>query len=168
MDYPIDSKETANHSVRLWFFENSPFLDDTVARLIEQFEHKKTYQTGFNELSNAKATVIIDKTTDNRRADPYAPITPGAEGNFKLDWKIKSGILHQIDYQLPRERTSESKSVEMYTLFGIGLGMLNLVIFGIEKRKKKLKQDKIDSSDYDDKKEETIDKMKSLWKNLRN
>ncbi len=137
LDKPIDSKQSAHHSVRLWFSESSPFLDTVVADLVRQFNHTKSYNTGFDELTRAKATVIIDKSTDNRVRHPDAPDVQGPEDDVQIDWEIQSGILHQIDYEVPRERDHASKMTISTAMFGILLGIINLSIFAIEQRKRK-------------------------------
>jgi len=137
LDEIIDSKQSAHHSVRLWFSESSPFLDTTIADLVRQFNHTKSYNTGFDELTRAKATVIFDKSTDNRQSNPPAPIVLGPKDDVQIDWEIQSGILHQIDYEVPRERDYASKMTLSTAMFGILLGIINLAIFSIDQRKKK-------------------------------
>ncbi|MFB5608492.1 MAG: hypothetical protein ACE5RG_10385, partial [Candidatus Nitrosomaritimum yanchengensis] len=60
-------------------------------------------------------------------------------GTIQLDWPLQGGVLHQIDYQLPSERNLESQTLYYTALFGIGLGITNLAIYGAEQRSKKLK-----------------------------
>jgi hypothetical protein len=51
-------------------------------------------------------------------------------------------VLHQIDYQLPAERNLETQTLYYTALFGIGLGITNLAIYGADQRSKKVKNDK--------------------------
>ena len=111
--------------------------------MIKQFNpHKKPYNTGFNDVENALATVIFDKSTDSFAAIPNAPIVPGPRPNtIQLDWDIEGGRPHQIDYQLPEERKLESRLLYYTALFGIGLGITNLAIYGAEQSSRKVKED---------------------------
>ncbi len=64
---------------------------------------------------------------------------------FQLDWPIESGILHQIDFQIPAERNLEKDMLYYTALFGIGLGITNLAIYGAGQRSRKVKNDKQNS-----------------------
>jgi hypothetical protein len=144
LDEPIDQKQAFRHSVRLWFSQVNPLLDQEIPPLIKQFNpHRKPYKIGFDDVAEAKATVILDKSSDSFAPTPNAPIIPGPrEGTIQLDWPLQGGVLHQIDYQLPAERNLESQTLYYTALFGIGLGITNLAIYGAEQRSKKLKIDK--------------------------
>jgi len=146
LDNRIDQKQSAHHSVRLWFHESSPLLDTDVAQLVRQYnQEQKKYHVGFDEMQNTKATIRLDKTSDSFGITPEAPIVPGPGGEvFQLDWDIKSGILHQIDYQIPSERNLETQMINYTALFGIGLGITNLAIYGAQQRSDKLKDQKRD------------------------
>ena len=54
-------------------------------------------------------------------------------------------VLHQIDYELPTERDVESKMLYYTAVFGIGLGITNMAIYGAEQRSKKVKADRVNS-----------------------
>ena len=137
LDKQIDQKQSAFHSVRLWFFDRSPFLDTKVSSLVGQYnQERKSYLVGFSNLDNAKATVILDKTSDSFRPTPNAPLVPGPERSLQVDWSIQSGVLHQMDWQLPAERNLETQMINYTALFGIALGITNLAIFGMEQRKR--------------------------------
>jgi len=143
LDEPIDQKQSFRHSVRLWFSEENPLLQPEIPPLIKQFNpHRKPYHTGFDEIPKAKATIIFDKSSDSFGPTPDAPIVPGTKPNtIQLDWSIDGGILHQIDYQLPSERNLETQLLYYTALFGIGLGITNLAIYGAEQRGKKVLAD---------------------------
>jgi hypothetical protein len=143
LDEPIDQKQSFRHSVRLWFSEENPLLQPEIPPLIKQFNpHRKPYHTGFDEIPKAKATIIFDKSSDSFGPTPDAPIVPGTKPNtIQLDWSINGGILHQIDYQLPSERNLETQLLYYTALFGIGLGITNLAIYGAEQRGKKVLDD---------------------------
>jgi len=142
LDNRIDQKQSAHHSVRMWFYESSPLLDTEIAKLVRPFNpDRKQYNVGFDELENAKATIRLDKTSDSFGITPQTHIVPGPGGDvFQLDWDIQSGILHQIDFQIPAERNLETQMLNYTALFGIGLGITNLAIFGAEQRSRKVKQ----------------------------
>ena len=152
LDELIDQKQSFRHSVRLWFSQTNMLLDLDIPPLIKQFNpHKKPYNIGFNDVESAIATIIFEKSTDSFAAIPDAPILPGPRPNtIQLDWPIKGGILHQIDYQLPQERKLETQMLYYTALFGIGLGITNLAIFGMEQRKR-IKQIKEDNQKGDSK-----------------
>ena len=152
LDELIDQKQSFRHSVRLWFSQTNMLLDLDIPPLIKQFNpHKKPYNVGFNDVESAIATIIFEKSTDSFAAIPDAPIVPGPRPNtIQLDWPIKGGILHQIDYQLPQERKLETQMLYYTALFGIGLGITNLAIFGMEQRKR-IKQIKEDNQKRDSK-----------------
>jgi len=152
LDELIDQKQSFRHSVRLWFSQTNMLLDLDIPPLIKQFNpHKKPYNTGFDDVESALATVIFDKSTDSFAAIPSAPIVPGPRPNtIQLDWDIEGGRLHQIDYQIPIERKLESQMLYYTALFGIGLGITNLAIFGMEQRKR-IKQIKEDNQKGDSK-----------------
>ena len=152
LDELIDQKQSFRHSVRLWFSQTNMLLDLDIPPLIKQFNpHKKPYNIGFNDVESAIATIIFEKSTDSFAAIPNAPIIPGPRPNtIQLDWPIKGGILHQIDYQLPQERKLETQMLYYTALFGIGLGITNLAIFGMEQRKR-IKQIKEDNQKGDSK-----------------
>ena len=59
---------------------------------------------------------------------------------IQLDWDIEGGRLHQIDYQLPIERKVESQMLYYTAMFGIGLGITNLAIYGADQRSRKIKE----------------------------
>jgi len=147
LDNRIDQKQSAHHTVRLWFYESSPLLDPEIANLVRPFNpDRKPYNVGFNELEDAKATIRLDKTSDSFGITPAAPIIPGPGGKvFQLDWPIESGILHQIDFQIPAERNLEKDMLYYTALFGIGLGITNLAIYGAGQRSRKVKEDKQNS-----------------------
>lgn len=152
LDELIDQKQSFRHSVRLWFSQTNMLLDLDIPPLIKQFNpHKKPYNIGFNDVESAIATIIFEKSTDSFSAIPDAPILPGPRPNtIQLDWHIKGGILHQIDYELPQERKLETQMLYYTALFGIGLGITNLAIFGMEQRKR-IKQIKEDDQKGDSK-----------------
>ncbi len=143
LDELIDQKQSFRHSVRLWFSQTNMLLDLDIPPMIKQFNpHKKPYNIGFNEVESAIATIIFEKSTDSFAAIPNAPIVPGPRPNtIQIDWPIEGGILHQIDYQLPQERKLETQMLYYTALFGIGLGITNLAIFGSEQRGRKIKED---------------------------
>ena len=149
----------SRHSVRLWFSEENPLLEPEIPPLIKQFNpHRKPYHIGFDEIPEAKATVIFDKSSDSFGPTPDAPIVPGLKPNtIQLDWRIDGGILHQIDYQLPSERNLETQLLYYTALFGIGLGITNLAIYGAEQRSKKVKTDKMQESISDKYEKDAID-----------
>ncbi len=144
LDEPIDQKQSFRHSVRLWFSQVNPLLDQDIPPLIKQFNpHRKPYNIGFDNVADAKATIILDKSSDSFAPTPDAPITPGPRpGTIQLDWPIQGGVLHQIDYQLPKERNLETQMLYYTALFGIGLGITNLAIFGAEQRNKQVKSER--------------------------
>ena len=119
-------------------------LDLEIPKLIKQFNpHKKPYNTGFNDVESAIATIIFDKSADSFASTPNAPIVPGPRPNtIQLDWDIEGGRLHQIDYQLPIERKVESQMLYYTALFGIGLGITNLAIFGADQRSRQVRESK--------------------------
>ena len=143
LDELIDQKQSFRHSVRLWFSQSNMLLDLDIPPLIKQFNpHKKPYNIGFNHIESEMVTVIFHKSTDSFESTPNAPIVPGPRPNtIQLDWEIEGGILHQIDYQIPSERKLESQLLYYTALFGIGLGITNLAIFGSEQRSRKIKED---------------------------
>ncbi len=151
LDNRIDQKQSSHHSVRMWFYESSPLLDTEIAKLVRPFNpDRKQYNVGFDELENAKATIRLDKTSDNFGIIPLTHIVPGPGGDvFQLDWDIQSGILHQIDFQIPAERNLETQMLNYTALFGIGLGITNLAIFGAEQRSRKVKQKRKKNSKAD-------------------
>ena len=105
--------------------------------------HRKPYNIGFDSVAEAKATIILDKSSDSFAPTPNAPIIPGPRpGTIQLDWPLQGGVLHQIDYQLPAERNLETQTLYYTALFGIGLGITNLAIYGADQRSKKVKNDK--------------------------
>jgi len=142
LDELIDQKQSFRHSVRLWFSQTNMLLDLDIPPLINQFNpHKKPYSTGFNDVESAIATVILDKSTDSFAVTPNAPIVPGPRPKtIQLDWDIEGGRLHQIDYQLPIERKVESQMLYYTAMFGIGLGITNLAIYGADQRSRKIKE----------------------------
>jgi len=143
LDELIDQKQSFRHSVRLWFSQTNMLLDLDIPPMIKQFNpHKKPYNIGFNEVQSAKATIIFEKSTDSFAAIPDAQIIPGPRPNtIQIDWPIEGGILHQIDYQLPQERKLETQMLYYTALFGIGLGITNLAIYGAEQRSNKVKEE---------------------------
>jgi hypothetical protein len=145
LDEEIDQKQAFRHSVRLWFSEENPLLDPELPQYIKPLnEHRKPYEIGFNEVPEAKATIIFEKSTDSFSPTPDAPIVPGPKPNtIQLDWIIEGGILHQIDYQVPAERNLETQLLYYTALFGIGLGITNLAIYGADQRSKKVKDDNL-------------------------
>ncbi|MFB5645786.1 MAG: hypothetical protein ACE5R3_04205 [Nitrosopumilaceae archaeon] len=159
LDNQIDQKQSSHHSVRLWFYESSPLLDTEIAKLVRQFNPDRIpYNVGFEELENAKATIRLDKTSDSFGITPEAPIVPGTDGKvFQLDWSIQSGILHQVDYQIPAERNLETQMLNYTALFGIGLGITNLAIYGAEQRSKRLKKLRTKKSKSDQFAKDAID-----------
>ena len=159
LDEPIDQKQSFRHSVRLWFSEENPLLEPEIPPLIKQFNpHRKPYHTGFDEIPEAKATIIFDKSSDSFGPTPDAPIVPGPKPNtIQLDWHIDGGILHQIDYQLPSERNLETQLLYYTALFGIGLGITNLAIYGAEQRGKNVKADNMRESISDKHEKDAID-----------
>jgi hypothetical protein len=159
LDEPIDQKQSFRHSVRLWFSEENPLLEPEIPPLIKQFNpHRKPYHIGFDEIPEAKVTVIFDKSSDSFGPTPDAPIVPGPKPNtIQLDWHIDGGILHQIDYQLPSERNLETRLLYYTALFGIGLGITNLAIYGAEQRSKKVKADKMQELILDRYEKDAID-----------
>jgi len=77
LDNRIDQKQSAHHTVRLWFYESSPLLDPEIANLVRPFNpDRKPYNVGFNELEDAKATIRLEKTSDSFGITPDAPIIP--------------------------------------------------------------------------------------------
>jgi len=144
LDEQIDQKQSFRHSVRLWFSQTNMLLDLDIPPLIKHFNpHKKPYDTGFNDVESAIATIIFDKSADSFAATPNAPIVPGPRPNtIQLDWDIEGGRLHQIDYQLPIERKVESQMLYYTALFGIGLGITNLAIFGADQRSRQVREAK--------------------------
>jgi hypothetical protein len=144
LDKVIDQKQSFRHSLRLWFSQTNMLLDLEIPKLIKQFNpHKKPYNTGFNDVESAIATIIFDKSADSFAATPIAPIVPGPRPNtIQLDWDIEGGRLHQIDYQLPIERKVESQMLYYTALFGIGLGITNLAIFGADQRSRQVREAK--------------------------
>ena len=158
-DQPLDQKQSFRHGIRLWFSEENPLLEPEIPPLIKQFNpHKKPYTVGFNEVSDKKATVIFDKSADSFAPFPNAPIVPGPRPNtIQLDWQLKGGILHQIDYQLPQERNQETQFLYYIALFGIGLGISNLAIYGAERRSEKLQRDREEKFQTDKYPKDAID-----------
>ena len=144
LDEQIDQKQSFRHSVRLWFSQTNMLLDLDIPPLIKHFNpHKKPYNTGFNDVESAIATIIFGKSADSFAATPNAPIVPGPRPNtIQLDWDIEGGRLHQIDYQLPIERKVESQMLYYTALFGIGLGITNLAIFGADQRSRQVREAK--------------------------
>ena len=144
LDEPIDQKQSFRHSVRLWFSQVNPLLNQEIPPLIKQFNpHRKPYNIGFDNVADAKATIILDKSSDSFAPTPNAQIIPGPRpGTIQLDWSLQGGVLHQIDYQLPEERNLETQTLYYTALFGIGLGITNLAIYGAEQRSKKVKNDR--------------------------
>ena len=140
-------------------YESSPLLDTYIAKLVRPFNPDRIpYIVGFDEIENAKATIRLDKTSDSFGITPDANIVPGPSGDvFQLDWQIQSGILHQIDYQLPAERNLETQMFNYTALFGIGLGITNLAIFGAEQRSRKLMSDRKNNSKIDKYQKDTTD-----------
>jgi len=143
LDELIDQKQSFRHSVRLWFSQTNMLLDLDIPPMIKQFNpHKKPYNIGFNKVESAIATIIFEKSTDSFAAIPDVPIVPGPRPNtIQIDWSIEGGILHQIDYQLPQERKLETQMLYYTALFGIGLGVTNLAIYGAQQRSKETKED---------------------------
>lgn len=141
LDNKIDQKQSAHHTVRLWFYESSPLLDTEIAKLVRQYNpDRKQYNIGFDEIKeNANVVVRLDKTSDSFKITPETHIVPGPNRDvFQLDWNINSGILHQVDYQIPAERNLETQMINYTALFGIGLGITNLAIYGAEQRSRKI------------------------------
>jgi len=159
LDEPIDQKQSFRHSVRLWFSEENPLLESEIPPLLTNLnKHRKPYHVGFDEVPEAKATVIFHKSSDSFAPTPNAPIVPGSKPNtIQLDWLIEGGILHQIDYQLTEERKLETKLLYFTALFGIGLGITNLAIYGAEQRSKKVKDDHKQASIIDNYQKDAID-----------
>ena len=62
---------------------------------------------------------------------------------MEVDWPLQEGVLHQIDYQLLSERFLETQMLYYTALFGIGLGITNLAIYGAEQRSRKVKADRL-------------------------
>lgn len=144
LDEVIDQKQSFRHSVRLWFSQTNMLLDLDIPPLLKQFNpYKKPYNTGFNDVESAIATIIFDKSADSFASTPNAPIVPGPRPNtIQIDWDIEGGRLHQIDYQLPIERKVESQMLYYTALFGIGLGITNLAIFGADQRSRQIQETK--------------------------
>ena len=144
LDEIIDQKQSFRHSVRLWFSQTNMLLDLDIPPLLKQFNpYKKPYNTGFNDVESAIATIIFDKSADSFASTPNAPIVPGPRPNtIQIDWDIEGGRLHQIDYQLPIERKVESQMLYYTALFGIGLGITNLAIFGADQRSRQIRETK--------------------------
>jgi len=145
----------------LWFSEVNPLLDPKIPPLIKEFNpHRKPYNVGFDHVADAKATVILDKSSDSFAPTPNAPIIPGPRPRtIQLDWSLQGGVLHQIDYQLPLERNLETQMLYYTALFGIGLGITNLAIYGAEQRSKKVKEDSKRKSKINDYLEDSIDDL---------
>jgi len=160
----IDQKQSFRHSVRLWFSEVNPLLDMEISPLVRQFNpDRKTYHVGFNEIDSAMATIILDKSSDSFGPTPDAPIVPGPRPNtIQLDWEIEGGILHQVDYQLPLERKLESQMINYTALFGIGLGITNMAIYGADRRSQKIKEDKQKNYQLDKYQKDAIDESSHL------
>jgi len=144
LDEPIDQRQSFRHSVRLWFSQENPLLESEIPPLLKNLnKHRKPYHIGFDEIPDAKATVIFDKGSDSFAPTPNADIVPGSKADtIQLDWLVKGGILHQIDYQLTGERDLETKLLYYTAVFGIGLGVLSLALYGAEKRNKKVEDDR--------------------------
>lgn len=146
---PIDQKQSFRHSVRLWFSESSPLLDPNISPLISPLNPKsKPYKVGFEDVLDAKVTVALDKKSDSFTSIPSAPILPGPQPQtIQIDWPVQGRVLHQIDYQLLEERNKENQMLYYAALFGIGLGIANMAIYGAEKRSKFLKLKRKERSD---------------------
>lgn len=140
---PIDQKQSFRHSVRLWFSEENLLLNQETPPLIRDLNrHRTPYNIGFNLIEDSRATIVLDKSTDSFESTPNAPIVPGPrENTIQLDWDLQGGVLHQIDFQIPSERNFESQIVYYTALFGIGLGITSLALYGAEKRHMKIKLD---------------------------
>ena len=138
----IDQKQSYRHSVRLWFSESSPLLDPKIPRLLSKLNpESKPYKIGFENIDDAKVTVILDKNSDSFSSIPTAPIIPGAQPDtIQIDWPVQGSVLHQIDYQLLSERNKDNQLLYYTALFGIGLGIANMAIYGAEKRSKFLEK----------------------------
>lgn len=139
---PIDQKQSYRHSVRLWFSESSPLLDPKIPPLIARLNpESKPYKIGFENFNDAKVTVILDKNSDSFSSIPTAPIIPGAQSDtIQIDWPVQGRVLHQIDYQLLSERNKDNQMLYYTAMFGIGLGIANMAIYGAEKRSKFLEK----------------------------
>ena len=135
---PIDQKQSFRHSVRLWFSESSPLLDSNISPLISPLNPKsKPYKIGFENILDAKVTVVLNKKSDSFTSIPNAPLLPGPQSEtIQIDWPVQGRVLHQIDYQLLEERNKENQMLYYTALFGIGLGIANMAIYGAEKRSK--------------------------------
>jgi hypothetical protein len=135
---PIDQKQSFQHSVRLWFSESNPLLDPKISPLIAPLNpESKPYKIGFENVEDTKVTIILDRNSDSFSSIPNAPILPGPHPDtIQLDWPVQGGVLHQIDYQLLAERNKENQLLYYTTLFGIGLGISNMVVYAAEKRSK--------------------------------
>ena len=151
LDQGIDQKQSFRHSVRLWFSKTNMLLDQEIPPYIRAANpHKKPYEVGYDKIESALATIIFDKSTDSFASKPEAPIIPGPRPNtIQIDWPITGGILHQIDYQIPYERKIESQMLYYTAVFGIGLGITNLAIYGAEQRSRKVKEDMQKQSLFD-------------------
>jgi hypothetical protein len=142
---PIDQKQSYRHSVRLWFSESSPLLDPKIPPLLSELNpESKPYKIGFENIDDAKITVILDKNSDSFSSIPTAPIVPGAQPDtIQIDWPVQGRVLHQIDYQLLSERNKDNQLLYYTALFGIGLGIANMAIYGAEKRSKFLEKKRV-------------------------
>lgn len=139
----IDQKHSFRHSVRLWFPEIQEDTYNDVTSLFKKYDpDRKPYYNDFEEIDNAVATVILDQSANTFGLTPNAPILQGPlPKTIHIDWVIEGEILHQIDYQLPEERKQEDQMLYYTALFGIGLGIAHLTVFGMEMRKRKLERD---------------------------
>ena len=136
LDELIDQKQSYYHSVRLEFLDSSLLLKPTISRLVGQFNQERSpYEVGFDNIDSAKVTIDLEKISDSFQSTPEAPLVLRLN-SIQLEWDIVSGILHQIDWQLPSERDLENQMLYYTALFGIGLGITNLAIFGMDQRKR--------------------------------
>lgn len=145
LDKPIDQKQSYRHSVRLWFSENNPLLDPKISPMLSELNPtQKPYTIGFENIPEKRVTIILDKSSDSFAPIPIIPITPGPyPETVEVDWPLQEGVLHQIDYQLLSERFLETQMLYYTALFGIGLGITNLAIYGAEQRSRKVKADRL-------------------------
>jgi len=165
---PIDQKQSFRHSVRLWFSESNPLLDPAISPLISSLNpESKPYKIGFENVGDAKVTIILDKKSDSFSTIPNAPILPGPQTDtIQIDWPIEARVLHQVDYQLLAERNKENQMLYYTALFGIGLGISNMVVYAADKRSEFLNLKRKGQSDQYSK--DAIDDSYQVTKNNPN
>ncbi len=135
LDELIDQKKGETHKVSLQFLDTA--ASSKVKNFVSTFYAENLPLDNSFDLESSKITVFINEVSDDIEPLPATPIRFGEVGN-RLVWEIESGILHQLKWENPVERKQIFDMVFYSAVYGIGLAILNLIMFAWSQRIKAL------------------------------